>query len=207
MNIQQYLAYQLSNPTGILGRFVLGALWNRRNARLNDVTFEQLDLKKDDRVLDIGFGGGYLLGRIIPIVKRGLAAGVDVSAAMVENARKRYQAEIREGRVDIQQGQAESLSYPDGYFSKVSSVNSIFYWDDVERGFAEIHRVLRAEGKFVLTYTCKKDLVKKGFAQYGVKTFDEKEIREMLVKAGFREIAEIRERDQHREFLCVTGYK
>ena len=58
MIFQHYLACQLSNPTGIIGRFVLGPLWNKRNAKLNEVTFAHLELKEDDRVLDIGFGGG-----------------------------------------------------------------------------------------------------------------------------------------------------
>ncbi len=207
MILQQYLARQLSNPTGIIGKFVLGPLWNKRNAKLNEVTFAHLELKEEERVLDIGFGGGYLLDRIIPKVKRGLVAGIDVSPVMVENCRARYQEEIKAGRVDIQCGRVETLPYPDGYFTKVSSVNSIFYWSDVEQGIAEIYRILEKEGQVVLTYTCKKDLEKKGFVQYGVKTYEEEEVQQMLVKAGFREIKEIRSGDRHREFICVTGHK
>lgn len=207
MIFQQYLAHQLSNPTGIIGKFVLGPLWNKRNARLNEVTFDQLELKEDDRVLDIGFGGGYLLDRIIPQVKRGLAAGIDISAMMVENCRARYQEEIKAGRVDIQWGRVEMLPYLDGYFTKVSSVNSLFYWRDARQGVSEIYRILAVEGKVVLTYTCRKDLEKKGFGQYGVKTYAEEEVQQMLIKAGFREIKEIRDGDRHRAFICVTGCK
>lgn len=32
--IQRYLASQLSKPTGLIGKFILGPLWNRRNASL-----------------------------------------------------------------------------------------------------------------------------------------------------------------------------
>ena len=207
MIFQQYLARQLSNPTGIIGKFVLGPLWNKRNAKLNEVTFAQLEVKEEDRVLDIGFGGGYLLDRIIPKVKRGLGVGIDVSPVMVENCRARYQEEIKAGRVDIQWGRAETLPYPDEYFTKVSSVNSLFYWRDVEQGIAEIYRVLQKEGKIILTYTCKKDLEKKGFGQYGVKPYEEEEVQQMLVRAGFSEIKGIRDRDRHRQFMCVTGRK
>ena len=207
MIFQQYLACQLSNPTGIIGKFVLGPLWNKRNAKLNEVTFAQLELNEEDRVLDIGFGGGYLLERVIPKVKGGLVAGVDVSSVMVENCRVRYREELKAGRVDVQCGRVETLPYPDGYFTKVSSVNSIFYWSDAWQGISEIYRILQEEGKVVLTYTCKKDLEKKGFVQYGVKTYEEEEVHQMLVKAGFRDIKGIRSRDRHREFMCVTGRK
>lgn len=156
--LQQYLADQLSRPTGIIGKFFVGRVWNKRNAKLNEVTLAHLALKEEDRVLDVGFGGGYLLERIIPKVKRGLAAGIDVSPVMVENCRARWREAIEAGSVDIRAGRAEALPYPDGHFTKVSSVNSIFYWSEVQQGISEIYRILQEDGKVVLTYTCKRDL-------------------------------------------------
>jgi SAM-dependent methyltransferase len=205
--LQRYLARQLSHPTGIIGRIVLGPLWNRRNAELNKVTLAQLDLTGADRVLDIGFGGGYLLDRIIPEIARGFVAGLDASPVMVESFQARHRAAIRAGRVDVRCGQAESSPYPDGRFTRVSSVNSLFYWDDLVRGISEIYRVLEEEGKVVLTFTCKRDLDRKGFAQYGVKTYEEQDVRQMLAEAGFRDINVTRSQDRHREFICMTGLK
>ncbi len=203
MIFQHYLARQLSNPTGIIGRFILGPLWNKRNAKLNEVTFAHLELKEDDRVLDIGFGGGYLLEIIIPKVKRGLAAGMDVSPVMVENCRRRFQKDIAAGKLDIQWGRAETCPYPDGCFTKVSSVNSIFYWSDARQGIAEIYRILQEGGKVVLTYTHKRDLEKKGFVQYGVKTYTEGEVQQMLVKAGFQRYQWDKESGPNIESLSV----
>jgi ubiquinone/menaquinone biosynthesis C-methylase UbiE len=205
--LQRYLARQLSRPTGIMGKFILGPLWNRRNARLNDVTLALMELKAEDRVLELGFGGGYLLERIIPRLRSGFVAGVDFSPALVENCRARWRKAIAAGRVDVQLGQAEALPYPDGHFTRVSSVNSIFYWSDVQQGLAEIYRVLQPGGKVVLTFTCRRDLEKKRFAQYSVKVYNEQELESMLANAGFREIKATRDKDRHREFICMTGCK
>jgi arsenite methyltransferase len=207
MMIQRVLAGQLSKPRGLVGRFVLGRLWNRRNAELNEVTLNLLKLGAEDRVLDIGFGGGYLLERTIPRVERGLAAGVDASPAMVKNARARWRRAIDEGRVDIREGQAEVLPYPDGHFTRVSSVNSIFYWSAAEQGIAEIYRVLQHNGRVVLTFTCKRDLETRSFVRHGIRTYDEEEVRRMVATAGFREIEAVGGRDRHREFVCMTGLK
>jgi SAM-dependent methyltransferase len=89
----------------------------------------------------------------------------------------------------------------------VSSVNSIFYWSDVRQGIAEIYRVLEQGGKAVLTYTCQEDLEKRRFTRHGIKTYDEQEIRLVMAGAGFRAIETIRDRDRHREFICMTGLK
>ena len=207
MTFQQYLAHQLGNPTGIIGKFLLGPLWNRRNTKLNEFTLAQLDLQEDDRVLDIGFGGGYLLERIIPIVKRGLAAGMDVSAVMVENGQARWREAIQAGRVNIQCGRAEAPPFPDGHYTKICSVNAIFYWIDAQRGVAEMYRILRDGGKVVLTYTCKRDLEKKWFTPYGVNPYEDDGVQQMLVKAGFRDIKAMQSSDRYRRFICLTGYK
>jgi ubiquinone/menaquinone biosynthesis C-methylase UbiE len=205
--VQRYLAGQLSRPTGAIGKFILGPLWNKRNARLNDVTLACLELEAEDRVLEIGFGGGYLLERIISHVKRGFVAGIDVSPVMVENCQARWRKSIAAGQVDVQVGRAEALPYPDGHFSKVSSVNSIFYWSDVQQGLVEVYRVLQPGGRAVLTFTCKRDLEKKRFAQYGVKLYNEQELESMLANAGFREIKATQEKDRHRECICMTQVK
>jgi ubiquinone/menaquinone biosynthesis C-methylase UbiE len=207
MMIQRVLAGQLSKPRGIMGRFVLGRLWNRRNAKLNEVTLDLLELEAEDRVLDIGFGGGYLLGRIIPRVERGLAAGVDASPAMVRSARARWRHAIEAGRVDIREGRAEALPYPDGHFTRVSSVNSIFYWSAAEQGIAEIYRVLQDNGRVVLTFTCKRDLETRPFVRQGIRTYDEEEVQRMVATAGFKEIEAVRGSDRHREFVCMRGLK
>ena len=207
MKFHQYLARQLSKPAGIIGKLILGRLWNKRNAKLIEVTLSNLELAEDDRILDIGFGGGYLLKKAIPQVSRGLVAGLDVSPVMVENSQAQFRKYIRSGKVDIRCGQAERLPFPDAYFTKVSSVNSLFYWSDAQQGIAEIFRVLQTGGRIVLTFTERKDLENKGFSQYGIRTFDTEEVQQMLVRAGFRDVKEKRDWDKHREFICVTGYK
>jgi ubiquinone/menaquinone biosynthesis C-methylase UbiE len=129
--VQRYLAGQLGRPTGLVGKYVLGPVWNRRNARRNDVTLACLELRDEDRVLDVGFGGGHLLERVIAQVGGGLTAGVDVSSVMVEALQARWREAIRAGQADIRVGQAEALPYTDRTFTRVSSVNSVMYWRDL----------------------------------------------------------------------------
>ena len=57
----QFVAGQLGHPSGVIGRWLLGPLWNRRNRPLNDVSLARLALRADDRVLEVGFGGVWAL--------------------------------------------------------------------------------------------------------------------------------------------------
>jgi len=205
MSISKLVAIQLGNPTGVFGRLA-ALIWNRRNAALNDTALKLLVLQPSDRVLEIGFGGGYLLNRMATRVTDGWLAGVDISPAMVANGERRYQTAIRSGRLELKCAAAESLPYPDLYFTKACSINSIFYWQDIEQGLREIWRVLKKEGKVVLCFTDKGSLEKKGFAKE-IKLFDGNDIELLLKEIGFQDIEVLSFADRYRQYTSVTAKK
>lgn len=207
MKILQLLANQLSNPRGMIGSAILGPMWNRRNAALNDFTLAQLNPHENERVLEVGFGGGYLLGRLLSVVTKGWVVGVDVSRAMALNGQVNFHEAICKRQLALCLGRAEALPFADEQFTSVCSVNSIFYWDEALRGLVEIFRVLRSPGKLVLTFTAKKDLEKKWFIPYGVKPYSGEELKAMLETAGFSQCKMERGEDRHREFFSLMGWK
>ena len=89
MAFGKYLARQFSNPTGLIAGFVLPRLWNRRNAALNALTLEHLELTSKETVLEVGCGGGYLLSRMAQVVTQGKLTGADISPAMLAYCRRR----------------------------------------------------------------------------------------------------------------------
>jgi len=205
--LARFLAKQLSQPAGLIGQLVLPRLWNSRNVALNDFAFEYLRLKPQDRVLEVGFGGGYLLERIAATTD-GCTVGVDAAPAMVEFCRKRYRRLIASGKLNLKCASAESLPFPDGYFTKTCSVNSIFYWPDALQVCAELWRVLADRGLLVLCFTDKQSLASRNFArQDGVRLYEAEEVQQMLAATGFQHIQMHEAADKHRRFLCVTGGK
>lgn len=121
----QLFAKQLGGPSAVLGQWFFAPVWNRRNAALNEMALAGLDLGVDDQVLEIGFGGGYLLGKILSLVTAAFIAGVDVSPVMVSYCDKRYRPAIQAGKLELRASSAEQLPYAAGRFNRVCSVNSI----------------------------------------------------------------------------------
>ena len=203
MALSTFLARQLGNPTGIYGRFA-AALWNRRNVALNDTVFDALALQPTDRVLEIGFGGGYLLGRMLPALTDGLLAGVDVSPAMGAYVARKHMEAVDAGKLALACASAESLPFATATFTKACSVNSVFYWRDVELGLAEIGRVLARGGTFVVCLTCKASLEKRPFAA-AIRLFEPAEMEGLMAVHGFQDIGATYHSDRHRQYACITG--
>ena len=204
--LAKFLAKQLSNPSDLIGKLIMAPIWNRRNAALNDAAFDSLTLRPHDRVLEVGFGGGYLLGRMAAVVTDGFLAGVDVSPAMVAFCEKRYRSLVEAGKLEFKCAKAESLPYPDGYFTKACTVNSIFYWENAPQAISELYRVLEEGGVLVMCFTCKGCLEDREFARH-VALYEADQVCQMMESAGFDEMDMTRASDRHRGFLCTTGRK
>src|SRR5882724_2481428 len=135
----RFIARQLARPQGLAGR-VIGRLMNWHNADMNAFAVRLLEPTAQDRVLEIGFGGGVNLPSLIK--SAGFVGGVDRSADVIDWAKVRYAEAVRSGRADFRVGRAEGLPFETASFGKVCTVNTVYFWEPLDAGFAEIHRVL-----------------------------------------------------------------
>src|SRR5437899_7275536 len=109
MGLAQRLAAQARKPSGWFGRFVMSRFFNKVNKRINDLTIQRLELQPTDRVLDIGFGGGYTFPIMAVLASAGRVHGVDFSESMVQLAEKRFADLIQQGRLELRVGDLRSL--------------------------------------------------------------------------------------------------
>jgi len=131
-----------------LGRLVLWRL-DGVNRGMNEFTLEALAPEPDDRILEVGFGGGALLGQILDS-GAALVAGTDVSEVALSRARKRYAAAA--DRPQLACCGDTALPFADAAFTKACAVNGIYFWPDIGGRLEELRRVLEPGGRLVLCY-------------------------------------------------------
>ena len=182
---ERFFARQLARPSGLFGRYFM-APWLRRKTRLvNRWALECLSIEPADRILEIGFGSGDLLERLLEPDRRLRVAGLDISETMVARARMRLRRAIREERLRIEPGSIEGIPFGVGSFSKVITVNTVYFWTAPDMALAECRRVLQAQGRLLICFDAKEDLQKWPAHRFGFTLYEPAELEVMLVKAGF----------------------
>ena len=104
-------------------------------------------VNKETILLDIGTGGGELLLKIAPYVKK--AYGIDNSKGMLATAKKNL-AKSKIRNVKFKLADAKKIPYPDEYFDIVICRHAPFF-------AKELFRVLKPEGFFITQQVGEKD--------------------------------------------------
>lgn len=100
---------------------------------------------KDKVVLDaacgVGYGSNYLAGAAEKVV------GLDISREAIAYAKKYYQRQ----NIHFEIADIHNLNFPDGYFDAVCSFETIEHLDNLQNFLAEVRRVLKKQGVFIVS--------------------------------------------------------
>lgn len=115
------------------------------------VILEELELAPEDRLVEVGCGGGAFLA--LALESGCSAVGVDYSPDMVEVARELNREAVAEGRLEVVEADAASLPLPDGAFTCAVMTGVLGFLPDPVAAVAEIRRVLAPGGRAVIMGT------------------------------------------------------
>jgi arsenite methyltransferase len=193
VSLARFLVRQVARPSELSGRVM-----NLANDRTNTQALVLLDLSAADRMLEVGFGGGRTLAKLLARVD--FVAAIDPSEASVRAARRRFGQELRSGRLLIERASVEAMPFEADAFDGVLSVNTIYFWADPDRGLREIHRVLKPAGRLVLGTETRR--VPGWAARHGFAYHPQGEQAALLSATGFECI---RFERQHRSLFALAA--
>jgi ubiquinone/menaquinone biosynthesis C-methylase UbiE len=153
---------------------------------------QQIDAQQDSRILEIGCGPGVTLQALGARSPTGHIVGLDRSPVMVEQAKRRNRAAMREGRLDVLQGNAEALPFDDDSFDLVVAIHVLYFWPDARATLQELQRILRDRGEVAIGFYLREyapKLTQNAFALTGARLATSPEAVEALLQsAGYCDI-------------------
>ncbi|MEY4509032.1 MAG: hypothetical protein RLZZ450_1154 [Pseudomonadota bacterium] len=193
------LVPQLARPHGPLSRLIAPML-DRGNRTINLHVVGALDLAPQQRVLELGFGGGVGLAIVLEHEPSVRLTGVDPSPEMVERCKRRFG-----DRVTVLRGSADALPSADGSFDRIFGVNVCYFWPDLTAALAEQRRVLAEGGRLVLGIRPPETLRRFQFEQAGHRVWTPEQYVQALEAAGLVDARARRMPDAQGGTFVVTA--
>src|SRR5438270_1484841 len=149
MSVADKVIGQCRKPSGLFGRFVLWDM-NRHHSKLTDWGLSHVPIKPNDKILDVGCGGGRTIAKLAQIASAGKVYGIDYSDDSVHAARRTNARLIDSGGAEIEQGSVSQLQFANDTFDLVTAIETHLFWPDLPNDFREIFRVLKAGGALLI---------------------------------------------------------
>ena len=197
---------QTKKPEGFLGKVMVNGMNTGGHASLAEWGFGFIGNKKAARSLDCGCGGGANVKRLLERSEK--AYGIDYSGVSVQKSRQTNAGAIRSDRCEIRQADVCSLPFENDSFDIVTAFETVYFWQNIEKAFSEIYRVLKSEGVFAITNeSTGTDKTSVKFSQIidGMNLYTGEKLKALLEKAGFTDV-EIHSHPD-RPWLNVTAKK
>jgi ubiquinone/menaquinone biosynthesis C-methylase UbiE len=122
---------------------------NENHREISDFAFECINFGKNDRVLDIGCGGGVNIEKFLKLTSNDVD-GLDYSEVSVSESMKRNRKAVNEGRCEVIQADVSDMPIDDESYDLVSAFETIYFWPEIQESFREVSRVISPDGQFLI---------------------------------------------------------
>lgn len=129
--------------------WIMGAL----EIKPNNIALKMLDIKKGEKALDLAFGTGWVLERIVRLVgTENITYGLDYSEGMKKVALGNLKKKNLDKSVELITANVKQMPYADNSFDViyVSFLLDLLSEEDISKALAEIKRVLKPDGRFMV---------------------------------------------------------
>lgn len=176
------VAAQLRKPSGEYAVKTAERM-NIGNAEINRNTFEVLQPAADDTILEIGMGNGKFVQDIFTICPEVKSyTGYDYSEEMIQESITHNGNLIKENKVEFIHGSVDDMPFDDCTFSKIFTVNTLYFWDEREKILNEIERVLKPNGQLIIAIRPSHEMSIYPMTKWGFKMYTAAQLTEFLEK-------------------------
>lgn len=110
----------------------------------------RLKEQQPQQMLDVATGTGDFAIMANNILRPASITGIDISEGMLAIGREKIKKLGLENKITLQQGDSETISFPDQTFDAITVAFGVRNFENLEQGLAEMRRVLKPGGKLVI---------------------------------------------------------
>lgn len=163
---------------------------NVNHRDISEFAFECIDVNDNDRILDIGCGGGVNIEKFLKLTS-GNVDGLDYSEVSVAETIKRNQNAVDSERCNVIYADVKDMPIGDETYNLVTAFETVYFWPDIEDTFTEVSRIIKPNGQFMIaqgTDGNHPDDEKWLNTVEGMSIYTAPELEKYLLDAGFSDV-------------------
>lgn len=208
MKFSDYFSKQAKKPSGLFGLFYMSRIFNKGNAKINELVKENLAIQENDYGLEIGFGTGILLSAITKNLENGVMEGIDFSKSMFSIATKKNKKAIKEGKVKLTLGDFDKTPFDENSFDKIFTVHTLYFWKNPEATISKIYSLLKPGGKVVIGFKDKSVMEKMPLNKDVFQYYSTDDITNLLsINKMFNNVVILSDQEANDNCYCAVGIK
>jgi ubiquinone/menaquinone biosynthesis C-methylase UbiE len=141
-----------------------------------------LELRGNEKVLEIGCGTGDALVEISTLIPNGTVLGLDHSSLMVKRAARKIQ---HQNNAEVQKADFSQFFAPPHSFDRVVLSNVHQFWRDPVEKFQQIAQLLNPHGGLTVAIRIHDPKDRSCFSKIGYDNARQQQLFEQLKQAGF----------------------
>lgn len=188
------IAAQLARPDGEAG-VAMGHTMNDSNGGMVLRTIAALDIIEGDRVLELGHGNCVHLEALLGGMSDVRYHGLEVSETMHRTSVEQNAKAVAEGKAIFSLYDGHTLPFAQAAFTKICTVNTLYFWAEPEHFLNELYRVLAPGGKLCVAFADRSFMEKLPFTRFGFELYDEARFEALVATSMFSAPRLIRERE------------
>ena len=180
---------------------------NLNHRDISEFAFECINVNKNDKIIDIGCGGGVNIEKFLKLTKNHVD-GLDYSDVSVAESIKRNQRAVDEKRCRVIQANVCNIPLGDESYDLVSAFETIYFWPDIKNTFKEVLRIIKPNGQFLIaqgTDGNHPDDETWLNTVEGMSVYTAQELEEYLLNAGFGSVSRFKKENDY--ILVVIAKK
>ena len=191
-------------PDGLGGKLMV-KMMNSGHSALAQWGFSHAAVQDGAEILDAGCGGGANVAAWLEKCPHSFVIGLDYSEVSVAETKRVNAAAIQAGWCTVVQGDVSQMPFPDSRFDFVSAFETIYFWPGLEACFAEVRRVLKPGGTFLICNELDGTDDHWTKVVEGMRVYTTEQICAALEPAGFSVVACHTEGKKH--WICILARK
>ena len=194
------LVAQLRKPTGEFGLEV-AANMNVCNREMNLSAIDALNIQTGETILEIGFGNGLFAKDVLNVAAGVRYIGCDYATEMVKAASINNRELTTRGAANFLEARIEQMPLHSYSVNKIFTVNTLYFWDDLDAAFEEMKRLLIAGGLLAIAFRPESCLRQYPASNFGFTHFSSVQVENLLNEYGFTVQQVIHETEPETEIL------